>query len=136
MDRADMDRMVDEHFDYEAHDDIEGVLRTFTDDVVHHVTGSPYGEVTGKAAVRAFYEELFAAIKGEHVTPVARWYGADFLVDETRWTGRIEDGRLFGQPGGSGQLTFRLLHVFEFRDGLIRTEKVWSDTVAIADHLT
>ena len=136
MNRADMDRMVDEHFQYEAHDDIEGVLRTLCDDVVHHVVGSPYGEVTGRAAVGPVYEELFAALDGEHVAPVARWYGTDFLVDETLWTGRVDDGRMFGLPGKSGHLTFRLLHVFEFRDELIRTEKVWSDIVAIADHLT
>jgi predicted ester cyclase len=79
---------------------------------------------------------LLGALAGEHVAPVARWYGTDFLVDETLWTGRVDDGRMFGLPGKSGHLTFRLLHVFEFRDELIRTEKVWSDIVAIADHLT
>ena len=136
MNRDQMDQIVNEHFGYEANDDVDGVLATLTDDVAHHVIGSPWGELTGKAAVRPFYEELFAALKGEGVEPVARWYGDDFLLDDTLWTGRIEDGSVFGQPGKSGHVTFRLLHVFELRDGLISRENVWSDVVTIAEHLT
>jgi ketosteroid isomerase-like protein len=136
MERAEMDRMINEHFGYEATDDVEGVLGTLTDDVVHHVVGSPYGQLAGKAAVRPFYEELFADLEGRGVEPVGRWYGDDFVVDETLWTGFVKDGRVFGLAGRSGELTFRLLHVFEFRDGRIGTEKVWSDIVAIAQQLT
>ena len=133
MDRAAMDRIVNEHFGYEAADDVEGVLATLTDDVRHHVVGAPTGELTGKDAVRPFYEQLFAELKGEGVEPVARWYGDDFVVDETLWTGLVEDGRVFGLPGRSGRVTFRLLHVFELRGGLISRENVWSDVVAIAE---
>jgi ketosteroid isomerase-like protein len=136
MDRAEMDRIVDEHFVYEATDDVEGVLGTLTDDVQHHVVGSPWGPLSGKAAVRPLYEAIFADLKGEGVEPVARWYGDDFVVDETMWTGRIEDGRVFGLDGKSGQVTFRLLHVFELRDGLISRENVWSDVVDIARQIS
>jgi hypothetical protein len=136
MDRATMDRIVNEHFGYEAADDVEGVLGTLTDDVRHHLVGAPTGELTGKDAVRPFYEQLFAELKGEGVEPVARWYGDDFVVDETLWTGLVEDGRVFGLPGRSGRVTFRLLHVFELRDGLISREHVWSDVVAIAEQVS
>jgi ketosteroid isomerase-like protein len=136
MDRGEMDRIVDEHFVYEATDDVEGVLGTLTDDVQHHVVGSPWGPLSGKAAVRPLYEAIFADLKGESVEPVARWYGDDFVVDETMWTGRIEDGRVFGLDGKSGQVTFRLLHVFELRDGLISRENVWSDVVDIARQIS
>lgn len=135
MNRTEMDRIVNEHFGYEAADDVEGVLATVTDDVRHLVVGSGYGELRGKDAVRPFYEELFAALKGTGVEPVARWYGEDFVVDEVLWTGRIEDGRFFGQPGRSGNVTFRLLHVFEFRGDLISSERVYSDIVAIAEQV-
>jgi hypothetical protein len=135
MDRAAMDRIVNEHFGYEAADDVEGVLATLTDDVRHHVVGAPTGELTGKDAVRPFYEQLFADLKGEGVEPVARWYGEDFVVDETLWTGRVEDGRAFGLPGRSGRVTFRILHVFELRDGLISRENVWSDVVAVTEQI-
>jgi ketosteroid isomerase-like protein len=136
MDRDQMDRIVNEHFGYEATDDVDGVLATLTDDVVHHVVGSPWGELVGKDAVRPFYEELFGDLKGDGVEPVARWYGEDHLVDETLWTGQIVDGRVFGLPGQSGRVTFRLLHVFEFRDGHISLEKVWSDIVSISEQLS
>jgi predicted ester cyclase len=128
-----MDRIVNEHFGYEAADNVEGLLATLTDDVDHHVVGSPLGELKGKDAVRPMYERLFEDLKGESVQPVARWYGPDFVVDETIWTGHIADGYFFGLPGRSGNVTFRLLHVFELRDGLIGRENVWSDIVAIAE---
>jgi predicted ester cyclase len=127
-----MDRIINEHFGYEATDDIDGVVASLHDEVSHHVVGSPWGQLTGKDAARSMYEELFAQIKGESVEPVARWYGEDFVVDETLWTGRIEDGRAFGLEGKSGQVTFRLLHIFEVRDGKITRENVWSDVAGIA----
>ncbi|HEV8297318.1 MAG TPA: nuclear transport factor 2 family protein [Acidimicrobiales bacterium] len=136
MEREQMDRIVNEHFGYEAMDDIEGVLATLTDDVAHQVVGSPWGELSGKSAVRPFYESLFGALKGESVKPVARWYGEDFVVDETMWTGHVEDGAVFGLAGKSGEVTFRLLHLFEFRGGLISRENVWSDIVTIANQLS
>jgi steroid delta-isomerase-like uncharacterized protein len=136
MDRDQMDRIVNEHFGYEATDDVDGVLATLTDDVVHQVIGSPWGELVGKDAVRPFYEELFDDLKGEGVEPIARWYGEDHVVDETLWTGQIVDGRVFGLPGKSGHVTFRLLHVFELRDGRISLEKVWSDIVSISEQLS
>ncbi len=132
MDRETMDRMVDEHFMYEATDNVDGVLATLTDDVQHHVIGSPWGPLTGKDAVKPFYEQLFDDLKGEGVEPVGRWYGDGFLVDECLWTGHVVDGRCFGLEGKSGRVTFRLLHVFEFRGELISKENVWSDVVAIA----
>jgi ketosteroid isomerase-like protein len=136
MTRDEMDRLVNEHFMYEATDDVDGVLSTLTDDVAHHVIGSPLGELTGKDAVRPLYEQLFADIKGESVEPVRRWYGEDFVVDETLWTGHIVDGRFFGLPGRSGNVTFRLLHVFELRGELISRENVWSDIVGITEQVS
>jgi uncharacterized protein len=137
MDQRLLDRVVDEHFGYEARDDAAGVLATMTDDASHLVVGSPWGELTGRAALRPFYEELFATLQGRGVEPIARWYGDDFVVDEALWSGRVLDGRAFGLPGrAADDVTFRLLHVFEVDDGLIRRERVWVDTAALAHALT
>ena len=38
-----MDRTMDEHFAFEARDDIDGVLATLTDDVEHDIVGWPFG---------------------------------------------------------------------------------------------
>jgi hypothetical protein len=56
-------------------------------------------------------------------------------VDESLWHGRIEDGRPFLCDGRSGEVSFRLLHVFEFRDGKIGREQVWCDLAAIQRQL-
>jgi ketosteroid isomerase-like protein len=127
MSRESMDKIVTDHFMYEATDDIEGVLRTFTDDVEHEIVGGPYGLLQGKAALRRFYEGLFPELQGERVEPVMRLYGDDFLVDETIWIGRVIDGKTFRLPGMSGNARIRLLHVFRLRDGLISKEDVWFD---------
>ncbi len=136
MDRSEMDRIVNEHFGYEATDDVEGVLATMTDDAVHHLVGSPLGPVTGPDAIRSFYARLFKALEGEQVEPVARWYGDGFLVDEALWTGNVHDGTLLGLPGRSGRVTFRLLHVFDLRDGRISYERVWCDAASLAEQLS
>ena len=131
---AEMDAVLDAHYKYEAADDVEGVLSTLTDDVVHDVVGFPSGPNHGKAAARAFYEHLFADIAGENTVPQGRLYGSNFLVDEVIWEGRAI-GRPFGFDGRNRRFSHRLLHVLEFRDGLISRENVWVDFGAIARQL-
>ena len=122
------------HFD-EAGDDVEGVLGTLTDDVDHDVVGSPAGPLRGKDQARGFYEHLFADLEQEDVTSTHRYYGDDFVVDESLWRGTAV-GDPLGFPGGHRPLEFRILHVFEFAgDGAIRRENVWMDTAAIAAQL-
>ena len=127
MSRESMEKVVSDHFMYEATDDIEGVLRTFTDDAQHEVVGGPDGPLQGKPALRRFYERLFPDLKGERVEPVMRLYGDDFIIDETIWIGDVVDGRAFRLDGRSGNVRLRLLHVFRLRDGLIARENVWFD---------
>ena len=74
-------------------------------------------------------------MKGEAVTPLRRLYGDGFVVDETVWHGRIADGRQFLCGGRSGRVSFRLLHIFEFRDGKIAREDVWCDLAAVQRQL-
>jgi len=125
MSKESMDKIVNDHFMYEATDDIEGVLRTFTEDAEHEVVGGPYGPLRGKAAIRRFYEQLFPDVKGEHIEPVMRLYGDNFIVDETIWIGQVVNGRTFKLDGRSGKVCLRILHVFQLRDGLITKENFW-----------
>jgi ketosteroid isomerase-like protein len=133
--RDQMDALVEEHFRFEATDDVDGVLSTLLDGAVHEVIPSPAGALTELAEQRAYYELLFDSITGDSVEPLRRCYGEDFLVDESLWHGRIEDGRPFLCDGRSGEVSFRLLHVFEFRDGKISREQVWCDLAAIQRQL-
>jgi ketosteroid isomerase-like protein len=135
MSRSAMDRIINQHFAYEAADDVPGVLASLADGARHEVLPSPFGEQTDRAGIRRFYEMLFADIRGERVTPLRRLYGEDFVVDETLWEGRIANGRPFLLDGASGSVKFRLLHVFELRDGKITSEQVWCDLAALQRQL-
>jgi uncharacterized protein len=127
MTRESMDKIVNDHFMYEATADLEGVLGTYTDDPEHQVVGGPDGPLRGKAAIRGFYERLFPALKGERAEPVMRLYGDDFIVDESILIGQVVDGRPFNLPGKSGHARVKLLHVFQLRNGRIAKERVWFD---------
>jgi ketosteroid isomerase-like protein len=133
--REQIDRIIEEHFGFEATDDVEGVLGSLTDDAEHEIIPSPFGRLNDRASIRRFYKLLFRDLKGERVTPVRRLYGDDFVVDESVWHGRIADGRQFHLDGRSGPASFRLLHIFEFRDGRILRENVWCDLAAIQQQL-
>lgn len=133
--REQMDRSMDEHFGFEARDDVEGVLSTLTDDVEHDIVGSPFGPTHGRNAARPFYENLFADLSDGSVECVRRLYGDDFLVDESIWRGKAV-GRPFGVEGRGRPLEFRLLHVIEFAgSGAIKRENVWIDLGAILAQL-
>ena len=133
--REQMDRKVDEHFAFEAADNIEGVLATLTPDVEHDIVGSPTGPTHGRDAARGFYEALFPALADGRVETLKRLYGQNFLVDESLWTGRAV-GMPFGLEGRNRPLQFRLLHVLEFADdGSIKRENCWLDLAAIQQQL-
>jgi hypothetical protein len=130
-----MDRKVDEHFGFEARDDVAGVLSTLAPDVRHDVIGWPDGPAQGRENVRPFYEALFADLADGQVTCIRRLYGTGFLLDESLWRGKAV-GRPFGLEGRRRPVEFRLLHVIEFAaDGRIQREAVWPDLSAVIRQL-
>ena len=132
---AQMDQKIDEHFDFEARDDIDGVLATLAPDAEHDIVGYPTGPTRGRDAARAFYEALFKDLSESKVETKRRLYGDGFLVDESLWQGRAP-GTPFGLKGKNRPLEFRLLHIVEFADnGDIARENVWIDFAAIAEQL-
>ncbi|HVQ07617.1 MAG TPA: ester cyclase [Allosphingosinicella sp.] len=132
---AQMDARLDEHFAFEAADDVGGVLATLTEDVEHDIVGWPSGPARGHEAVRPFYEALFADLADGEVRSTRRLYGDNFMVDDSVWRGTAP-GRPFGIEGGGRPLEFRLLHVLEFSDaGEISRENVWIDLGAIQQQL-
>lgn len=130
-----IDNILDEHFRQEAAGDVEGTLTTFTDDVIHDVVGDPAGELHGPAAVGKRYSHLFSNVRGEHTTTKHRLYGDNFVVDDKIWSARVI-GDFMGIPGNGRLIDIRVLHVFEFRDGLICRENVWIDAGAALAQLT
>ena len=135
MTRKEMDRAIDEHFGYEARDDVEGVLATLAPEVTHDIVGWPSGPTHGRENARPFYVALSADLSDGKVTCTKRLYGDNFLVDESVWEGKAP-GRPFGLEGKGRPLQFRLLHVIEFADdGKIQRENVWVDLAAMLGQL-
>lgn len=133
--REAMNHKIDEHFGFEASDNVEGVLATLAPDVEHDIVGSPTGPTHGREAARGFYETMFADLADGRATCLRRYYGDNFIVDESLWQGRAT-GRPFGLEGRNRPLEFRLLHVVEFTEaGQIKRENVWFDFPAILNQL-
>lgn len=133
--RSQMDAKIDEHFAFEAKDDIDGVLATLAADAEHDIVGWPSGPTKGREGARPFYAALFADLADGKVKSLKRLYGDDFLVDESLWQGTAP-GRPFGLEGRNRPLAFRLLHVIEFaEDGAIQRENVWVDLASILQQL-
>jgi len=132
---AQMDARMDEHFGFEAADNVAGVLATLTEDAEHDIVGWPTGPTHGRDGARPFYETLFADLADGQVETLRRLYGEAFMVDESLWRGRAP-GRPFGLEGRGRPVEFRLLHVVEFADsGAIRRENVWVDLASIIQQL-
>jgi len=133
--RQEMDQKMDEHFGFEARDDVEGVLGTLVPDAVHDIVGWPHGPSYEPKDVRKFYETLYADLAGEKVTCTQRLYGDNFLIDESVWKGKAV-GRPYGLEGKGRPVEFRLLHVIEFQDdGKMSREQVWADLSALMQQL-
>jgi ketosteroid isomerase-like protein len=133
--REQLDQIINDHFKFEAMDDIDAVLGSLAEAVEHEVVPSPMGTSTDKDRIREYYNLLFKNVHGESVTPIRRYYGNDFVIDETMWHGRIEDGGVFLCDGKSGPVSFRLLHIFEVQNGKITREQAWCDLAAIQKQL-
>jgi steroid delta-isomerase-like uncharacterized protein len=135
MDDDEMRALVDRHMAAEREGDIDAAVAVYTDDVEHDVVGFPASPTRGKEGARAFYAYLTANFCTENWT-VSRQYLADrALVQEQLMTGTVV-GSLLGLAGHGRRISFRMLHVFEFRDGLISRENVWLDSAAVADQLS
>jgi steroid delta-isomerase-like uncharacterized protein len=135
MDQARMVALVERHLKAEGAGDVEGAVDVYTDDVEHDVVGFPTGVLHGKDAARGFYETLTANFRTEDERPRHRHFSTDAMVLDQEMTGTVI-GSFLGLPGNGRRITFRVLHVFEFRDELICRENVWLDVAAIQRQLS
>jgi len=135
MNETEMQALVDRHLKAEGAGDVEGAISVYTDDIEHDVVGFPGGPTRGKDGARAFYEDLTANFRTESERPSHRYFAGDALVIDQEMTGTVI-GSMLGMPGNGRRITFRILHVFEFRDGLISRENVWLDGGAVIHQLS
>jgi len=135
MDQHEMIALVERHLKAEGAGDPVGAIAVYTDDIVHDEVGFPGTPRVGKDAAREFYEFLTANFRTEEEEPLNRFFDGDTMILEQMMTGTVI-GEFLGFPGNDRRVTFRILHVFGFRDGLISREQVWIDSGAIVAQLT
>jgi steroid delta-isomerase-like uncharacterized protein len=135
MDQQEMIALFEQHLKAEGAGDVEGAVAMYTEDIVHDAVGMPGSPRTGKEAAREFYRFLTANFRTEQEEPLNRFFDGDTMILEQRMTGTVI-GEMLGIPGNGRRVTFGILHVFGFRDGLISREQVWIDSGAIVTQLT
>ena len=129
--QARMDALIDGHFRAEEAGDIEAVVEGFIPDAVHDVAGMR----RGGEQIADFYRDLLAELRIDRFETVRRWYGERHAVDESILHATAV-GRPFGLDGRGRHVNVRLLHLFEFADGLISRENAWLDMHGLAAQLT
>jgi steroid delta-isomerase-like uncharacterized protein len=135
MDPATMEALIEAHLRAEGNGDPDAAVENYADDIEHDVVGWPTGPVRGVPAALEFYRELTQNFRTEREDRVHTYYADDACVLENLMTGTVA-GQMLGLPGHGRRITFRTLHVFEFRDGKITRENVWLDGAAVAAQLT
>ena len=134
MTSDEIDRILERHFAAEQKRDIGAILATYTDDIEHDAVGREPNPIRGKAAIGVFSREFLNDLEHARVIPVRRLHGDAFAVDESIVEGYAH-GRPYDLEGYGRPVRFRLLHLFEFRDGLISRENAWLDMLAIQRQL-
>jgi steroid delta-isomerase-like uncharacterized protein len=129
-----MKELTDRHIAAEIAGDTADAVSVYTDDVEHDVVGSPTGPIHGRTAAQGFYDQLVADLDTERMALTREQYGEDFCVVEHECTG-VAKGEFMGIPGNGRRVTFRILHVWDFKDGAISREQVWVDGGSIAAQL-
>ena len=130
-----MKELYEQHIAAEMAGDTEGAVSVYTDDVEHEVIGAPTGLLHGPKSVQGFYDYLISNVQPERMTATREQFGEDFCVVEHETTG-IVNGELLGIPGKGRRVTFRMLHVWDFKDDAISREQVWLDGGSVAAQLT
>jgi predicted ester cyclase len=80
------------------------------------------------------YEGIMDGIPDLRLESVGRFVCGDHVVDESIATGHVR-GSFIGVDGGGAPVRFRILHVFDIRDGLISREQAWFDTAGVVRQL-
>jgi steroid delta-isomerase-like uncharacterized protein len=135
VEQAEMQELVARHIRAEGAGDVAGAVSVYTDDVEHDVVGFPGSPHHGKDGAKVFYDELTANFRAEGEEVLRRYFADDSMVLEQIMTGTVI-GSMFGLPGNGRRISFRILHVFEFRDNLISRENVWLDSASVIAQLS
>ena len=134
MTRSEMDSVIDAHFDAEQRADVEAIVETVSDRIRHETFGAGLAQLRGRDAVRSFYESLSRELSIDSYTTVQRLYGPAHVWEEGI-VHATATGQPFGLDGRGRHIRYRLIHLFEFRGGLIDRELGVADVASILAQL-
>lgn len=134
MTKQRMKDLIEQHITAEMAGDTAAAVSVYTEDVEHDLVGSPSGPLHGPSAAQGFYDHLVADLDTQRMTPTREQYGEDFCVVEHECTAVVK-GAFLGIPGNGTTVTFRMLHVWDFKNDAISREQVWLDGGSIAAQL-
>ena len=122
--------VVKEHMAAEDRQDLDATLATFTDDCYYQVPGLGI-ELRGKAEIRRWYEELFAAIPDFRNSDERYWEAEGNIFFQANmegthagtWHGWAPTGRSFRSP--------MFVRIPIAADGLMEAEIVYNDSADV-----
>jgi steroid delta-isomerase-like uncharacterized protein len=126
--------IIDRHFAAENNHDVAGALATYTADVIWDDVSDPRCPLSGHEAAGANYENIMRTLPDLRLESVFRFTCHDHVVDESILTGTV-NGSYLGVECHGAPVRFRILHVFDLRDGLIAREQAWFDTNTVVEEL-
>lgn len=129
-------KLIHTHLDAEGAGDVETACSVYAESIEHDAVGFPGAPCFGIEAAKAFYEHLTANIRTTDEKPLHQHEtDSGAVVLEAEMSADVI-GEFMDIPGNGRNISFRILHVFEFDDALITREQVWLDTGAIAAQLS
>lgn len=128
--------LIHKHLDAEGAGDIETACSVYAEGIEHDAVGFPGSPCFGIGAAKAFYGHLTANIRTTGEKPLRQFETGDGSVILEAEMSADVIGEFLGIAGNGRNITFRILHVFDFDDALITREQVWLDTGSIVAQLT
>ena len=128
--------LIHRHLDAQGAGDVETACSVYADDIEHDAVGFPGAPCFGIDAAKAFYEHLTANIRttGEKTLHQFETIDGSIILEAEMSADVI--GEFLGIAGNGRNITFRILHVFDFDDTSVTREQVWLDTGSIVAQLT
>jgi ketosteroid isomerase-like protein len=116
--------VVEAHIRDEARDPAS-VMALYTDDIVQEMPSRGL-VLTGKAAIQANYEAMFASMAEVEITPIERFATPVRVVDDCIVRFRLTGDGVANAPVAVGtRVEMRLLHLFHMTGGKIAREEVF-----------
>ncbi|WP_133128440.1 nuclear transport factor 2 family protein [Legionella nagasakiensis] len=115
---------IKQHFDYEASNDIDKVITTYTEDVVWEAPARHF-KVSGKEQVAAHYRALFATLKDVSAEIFTQFATEDYVFDDRLMQFTITASENIWSAQIGDTVKQRLVHLFEMRDGKISKETAY-----------